>query len=163
MYKFFKNVLITILLSSIFILSCSSNSSTFENEQIDYAILAEIVSVTTSGNENNYTFNVGVLSPDTGCEQYANWWEVISEDGNLIYRRILGHSHVNEQPFVRSGGIVSINQNEIVIVRAHMNTSGFGVKTFKGSITNGFSSFETIQDFATNLATSEPLPTDCAF
>ena len=57
-----------------------------------------------------------VASPDTGCDQYANWWEVITEDGALIYRRILGHSHVNEQPFIRSGVGVVIDENQVVIV-----------------------------------------------
>ena len=125
--------------------------------------MAKIVSVELSGNENSYSFKVGISSPDTGCDQYANWWEVISEDGELIYRRILGHSHVNEQPFVRSGGKVNILNNQIVIVRAHMNTSGYGTKTFKGSVNNGFTAFDTDQNFAKNLANVKPLPTGCAF
>lgn len=163
MLKSLKNIFIIVSSTIFLFISCSSNSTSNNEEEIDHSTLAEIVSVTTSGDENNYTFSVGVLSPDTGCEQYANWWEVVSENGDLIYRRILGHSHVNEQPFVRSGGIVPINQNEIVIIRAHMNTSGFGVKTFKGSIANGFNAFETSSSFATNLATVDPLPTNCAF
>jgi|GEM_PF-2150998 len=87
---------------------------------------ADVISVEVSGVDNNYTFSVGITSPDTGCEQYANWWEVISEDGQLIYRRILGHSHVAEQPFVRLGGKVKIDKQQVVIIRAHMNTSGYG-------------------------------------
>jgi hypothetical protein len=104
-----------------------------------------------------------VRSPDKGCNQYANWWEVLSENGELIYRRILGHSHVNEQPFTRSGGSVTISKDQVVIVRAHMNTSGYGTKTFKGSVSNGFTAFETEQNFANDLANQEPLPSSCAF
>jgi len=63
---------------------------------------AKIISVEVSGVPDNYTFNVGVSSPDTGCDQYADWWEVITEEGELIHRRILAHSHVTEQPFVTS-------------------------------------------------------------
>lgn len=125
--------------------------------------MAKIVSVKVSEHENSYSFKVGISSPDTGCKQYANWWEVITEDGELIYRRILGHSHVNEQPFVRSGGKVKILKSQIVIVRVHMNTSGYGTKTFKGSVTNGFTAFDTNQNFAKNLANIKHLPTDCAF
>jgi len=144
------------------LLSCGSNSTSVNNEDIE-TDKVEVVSVSTTGNENNYTFSVGIKSPDTGCDQYANWWEVITEEGNLIYRRILGHSHVNEQPFIRSGGSVAISENQIVIVRAHMNTSGFGIKTYKGSVTSGFSAFETDVNFALDLANVTPLPTGCAF
>ena len=124
---------------------------------------AKIVSVTTSGSENKYNFSVGISSPDKGCDQYANWWEVISEDGELIYRRILTHSHVNEQPFIRSGGDVSIKKDEIVIIRVHMNSSGYSLIAFRGSVTSGFNEFKTEENFAASLANQAPLPTGCAF
>jgi len=148
----------------ILLISCGSSSETSTiqppNQSGEKAV---VVSVTASGNENDYSFNVGILSPDMGCSQYANWWEVISENGDLIYRRILGHSHVNEQPFIRSGGSVSISKDQVVIVRAHMNTSSYGNKTFKGSVSGGFVAFETVQNFAADLATQSPLPSGCAF
>jgi hypothetical protein len=124
---------------------------------------AEVVSVQFSGSANEYNFSVGVLSPDTGCDQYADWWEVLTLNGELIYRRILTHSHVNEQPFVRSGGPVDINEDQFVIIRAHMNTSSYGFKTYKGSVAEGFLPFETGLDFATDLENQEPLPDGCAF
>jgi len=151
----------------LFIGSCNSSDDTViseETEVIEILDRAEVVSVSVSGNENSYTFSVGILSTETGCDQYANWWEVISEDGNeLIYRRILGHSHINEQPFIRSGGAVEISNNQTVIIRAHMNTSSFGIKVFKGTVASGFSAFTLDDDFATNLELQEPLPTSCAF
>lgn len=123
---------------------------------------AAIVSVSVTGEENNYRFSVGVSSPDTGCEHYANWWEVISKDGTkLIYRRILGHSHINEQPFVRSGGKVAIKENQIVIVRVHMNNSGYGTKVYKGSVKDGFVASKTTKDFAQELMQKLPLPKGC--
>ncbi len=138
----------------------TNNNGTINNNSNQ---ILEIVSVTTSGNSNNYTFNVGITSPDTGCEQYANWWEVITEDGALVYRRILGHSHVNEQPFIRSGGSVTISEDQIVIIRAHMNNSGYGGKAFKGSVSSGFSKITLQNDFALELAELEPQPNGCAF
>ncbi len=146
----------------VLLISCGSNNETSTIPPTN-GEKAAIVSVTTSGNENAYTFSVGVRSPDKGCNQYANWWEVLSENGELIYRRILGHSHVNEQPFTRSGGSVIITKDQVVIVRAHMNTSGYGTKTFKGSVSSGFMAFETQQNFANDLATQDPLPSGCAF
>ena len=150
---------------SLFI-SCSSSSETTNTGQQPPVITGEfatIVSVTTSGADTNYSFSVGIKSPDKGCNQYANWWEVISEDGNLIYRRILGHSHVNEQPFVRSGGSINITKDQVVFIRAHMNNSGYGTQTYKGSVANGFSSFITDQDFAKGIENNEPQPSGCAF
>lgn len=125
--------------------------------------LAQVVSVKASGNTNNYSFSVGISSPDTGCEQYANWWEVITEDGTLIYRRILGHSHVNEQPFVRSGGAVKIKEDQTVIVRAHMNTTGYGTIAFIGSVKSGFKQQIIDKQFKPETAKLQPLPSGCAF
>ena len=127
------------------------------------AIAAEITSVTVSGAEGTYTFNVGIKSPDTGGEQYANWWEVITEDGRLVYRRILKHSHVSEQPFVRSGGGINIKANQVVIVRAHMNNSGYGTRVFKGSVIKGFVQDTVAEDFAKETANQDPFPVGCAF
>ncbi|MCB0054175.1 MAG: hypothetical protein KDE24_32035, partial [Caldilinea sp.] len=68
--------------------------------------VADVFGVTVRGDDGAYQFSVEIASPDTGCNQYADWWEVLDSDGNLLYRRILTHSHVDEQPFIRSGGPV---------------------------------------------------------
>ena len=60
---------------------------------------ADVTAVSVAGEAGAYTFEVTVRSPDTGCEGYADWWEVVSPDGELLYRRVLLHSHVDEQPF----------------------------------------------------------------
>lgn len=155
------------LISSLIILltGCASDDSNNQEatQTEDNLVEASIVSVTTSGEVQNYTFSVGISSPDTGCDQYANWWEVITEEGTLIYRRILGHSHVNEQPFIRSGGNVVIAENQVVIIRAHMNTSGYGTTVFRGSVSEGFTQDTIASDFAINLETQQPLPDSCAF
>lgn len=124
---------------------------------------AQVVSVNVNGSSQNYTFSVGVASPDTGCEQYADWWEVVTIDGNLVYRRILAHSHVTEQPFVRLGGVVAVSENQQLIVRAHMNTLGYGTTVFKGSVNDGFKSETIASDFAVALENQAPLPENCAF
>ncbi len=123
---------------------------------------ASVTNVTFSGSENAYTFSVTVSSPDTGCEQYADWWEVVDTQGNLIYRRILAHSHVNEQPFTRSGGPVSIQRETEIYIRAHMNNSGFGTSMLKGSVADGFTPI-TLADFAQDLESEAPQPNGCAF
>jgi len=124
---------------------------------------ADVVSVQVSGAENNHQLSVEIRSPDTGCEQYADWWEVITEDGELIYRRILTHSHVSEQPFTRSGGPVLISADTVVIVRAHMHPDGYGGAAFRGSVQGGFEEILLDLDFATELERVDPLPQGCAF
>lgn len=124
---------------------------------------ADVTAVNVSGDSGEYTFSVTIASPDTGCEQYADWWEVIAEDGTLIYRRILTHSHVNEQPFTRSGGKVSITDNQVIYVRAHMNNKGYGGQVLGGSVLNGFEEVTLPSDFAKEVETQAPLPSGCNF
>ena len=132
-------------------------------EPMDKSDQADVLSVEVKGDPGNYSFSVGIHSPDTGCDQYADWWEVIDLDGALIYRRILAHSHAGEQPFTRSGGPVGIEPDTQVIVRAHMNNSGYGGAVFKGSVNSGFLPAELGADFAIELEGAPPLPDGCAF
>jgi len=164
-----KNIVLLCLPFLIYASSCKEDSGDGDTmmEEMDTPAMtdasADIISVTVSGNENSYTFNVGIKSAETGCNQYADWWEVVSEEGTLIYRRILAHSHVNEQPFVRSGGAVKITEEQVIYVRAHMNNNGYGTKVFKGNVAQGFEPDTLEKDFASTLQTMAPLPTGCAF
>ena len=124
---------------------------------------AKVSKVESSGEVNAYTFEVTVESPDTGCDQYADWWEVVDLEGHLIFRRILAHSHVNDQPFTRTGGAVEIAEDQEVYVRVHMNNSGYASQGQKGTVANGFQATELEADFAEDLAESDPLPNGCAF
>jgi hypothetical protein len=124
---------------------------------------AEVLSVDMNGDPGDYSFSVKVSSPDEGCSQYADWWEVVSLDGELVYRRVLHHSHVDEQPFTRSGGPVPIEANTVVLVRVHMNTSGYSSLAMQGSQEQGFESIELGSDFAEKLSEMSPLPGDCGF
>jgi hypothetical protein len=125
--------------------------------------VADVISVEVSGEPGAYTFSVGIESPDQGCGQYADWWEVVSEDGALVYRRILLHSHVDEQPFVRSGGPVKVDPETEVWVRAHMAPGGYGGQALKGSVEAGFAPAEMPAGFAEELDEQPPLPDGCAF
>ena len=126
-------------------------------------VVADVVSVQAKGSAGAYQFSVEVSSPDTGCEQYADWWEVLDEQGQLLYRRILAHSHTSEQPFVRSGGPVAIDPETPVWVRAHMHPGGYGGVAFRGSVEDGFSEAQPEPDFAAGVADQSPLPDGCAF
>lgn len=149
---------------SLLLFSLASCVKTVETDPpAEEPALAKVLSVAVSGDENAYRFNVEVESPDLGCDQYADWWEVITEEGTLIYRRILAHSHVNEQPFKRSGSPIAIAADQIIFIRAHMNNSGYGKDIVKGSVADGFERSLLATDFAKELEMEEPLPKNCAF
>lgn len=132
-----------------------------EQEAGDPVNLANIVSVSSSGSSNDYQFSVGIRSPDEDCDLYANWWEVVSLDGALIYRRILGHSHPNEQPFIRSGGPIEISADQEIIIRAYMHPTGYGGTVYRGSVSSGFQAMQKPADFAEELKDAAPLPSGC--
>ena len=127
------------------------------------SFFADVLTVKVTGVENAYQFNVEISSPDTGCDQYADWWEVLSGDGQLLYRRVLLHSHVSEQPFVRSGGPVPVNPATNIIVRAHMNNGGYGGAALRGSAFSGFETVKLESGFAAEIEAQHPLPEGCAF
>ena len=125
-----------------------------------------------SGTPGDYTFDVSVESADIDCDQYADWWEVLSEDGSLVYRRILTHPHTDENgtsdpdapgnTFTRSGGPVQISADEVVIVRAHMSNEGYNGMVMRGSVAEGFVAAPDIgSDFAAEVQTDDPQPGEC--
>jgi len=82
----------------------------------------------------------------------------VSTDGKLVYRRVLLHSHVDEQPFTRSGGPVPVQSDTVVWVRAHMNSSGYIGMAFEGPVKTGFQQAVPDAKFAAGLAKQPPLP-----
>ena len=81
-----------------------------------------------------WTFHVTVEHPDTGWEDYADGWDVLTPDGTVLkpdpeepFTRLLLHPHVGEQPFTRSqSGIVIPEGVTQVRVRAHDLVDGYG-------------------------------------
>ena len=126
-------------------------------------IQANVIAVKASGNEGAYRFAVTLQSDETGCEQYADWWEVLNDKGELLYRRILVHSHPDTQPFTRSGGSVKIAKSDVVYIRAHMNKLGYVGDVFRGSVKGGFSKTEAVPQFSDALEKQQPLPKGCAY
>ena len=122
-----------------------------------------VTNVDVQGSDGIYRFYVTLRSDETGCNQYANWWEVLDEDGNLLYRRILIHSHPTDQPFRRGGGSVKITPSQTIYIRGHMNGSGYTGDLFKGSISKGFyKSSDRVKNSA-QTETSSPQPEGCLF
>ena len=135
---------------------------------------AHVMAVSVSGEPENYTYAVTVESADIDCSQYADWWEVLDPNGSLIYRRILEHSHTDENgttdadafgnTFTRSGGPVVVAARDVVIVRAHMSVGGYNGTVLIGTADEGFfyaKGFES--GFATGVEDDPPLPAGCLF
>jgi hypothetical protein len=79
------------------------------------------------GADGTWTFEVTVQHEDTGWEHYADRWEVLTLEGEVLATRVLTHPHVNEQPFTRSqSGIVIPEGVTQVRVRAHDLVHGYG-------------------------------------
>ena len=70
------------------------------------------------GDDQSWTISVTLLHDDSGWEHYANRWDIVDANGNLLGSRELLHPHVNEQPFTRSLTSVEIPNNltEVTIV-----------------------------------------------
>ena len=88
---------------------------------------ADVVSVSvTASATGQYRFTVTVRHADTGWEHYADRWEVLSSDGELLGTRTLYHPHVDEQPFTRELADVSIPVGiKAVVLRVHDSVHGF--------------------------------------
>ena len=84
--------------------------------------------------DSTWTFHVTVSHPDTGWEDYADGWDVLTPDGTVLkpdpespFTRLLLHPHVDEQPFTRSQSDISIPEGVTEVrVRAHDLVDGFG-------------------------------------
>ena len=124
---------------------------------------ANVTAVFSKKVQESYRFGVTLKSDETGCEQYADWWEILNEEGQLLYRRILVHSHPDIQPFTRWGNSVEVKENEILYIRGHMNKLGYTGDVFKGSISQGFTKIEEVPDFNESIETQTPLPKGCLY
>jgi hypothetical protein len=122
---------------------------------------ADVLRAAARGAPGAYELAVTVKSPDRGCDAYANWWEVVGEDGKLLFRRVLMHSHPDEQPFTRPGGPVPIAADATVVVRAHFHPTGYGGAVLRGSVARGFAPWSPPPGFAAELAKQPPHPSEC--
>ena len=95
-----------------------------------YALAGEADVIKVKAQENTkglWRFSVTVRHDDTGWEHYANNWEVLSPDGEVIATRVLAHPHIHEQPFTRNlSGIKIPDDLTSVLVRARDSVHGYG-------------------------------------
>ena len=143
------------LIISLGIFSCTPVISA------DYYAEIKKVSANKSIFGSSFLLSATIKSSDKDCNHYVNWWEAVSEDGKLLFRRTLAHPHSNEQPFNRGGSTDSIKEDTVFYIRAHIHPFGYSEKGMKGSAKSGFVTVTIPDGFAANLASSGEIPNSC--
>ena len=93
---------------------------------------AKVEGATAKRVGDGWSFSVTLSHGDTGWEDYADGWRVVSQDGTVLGVRELLHPHVNEQPFTRSLSSVSIPDGTTsVFIEARTNVDGWGEARFE--------------------------------
>jgi hypothetical protein len=89
---------------------------------------ADVLSAEVSCDANRVCrFSVTVRHADAGWDHYADGWQVLSEDGEVLATRVLRHPHVEEQPFTRQLRVAKIPAEvQRVRIRAHDLVHGHG-------------------------------------
>jgi hypothetical protein len=130
----------------------------------------------------SYQVTVILQSPEQDCDDYADWWEVLSEDGSLLGRHLLEEPQGFEKPF-ESQAVVSVEDpNQVLIIRAHFSSdmdetfanydnelilvdeipsSKYPNQAMKGSIETGFKSVRIPRRFAAKVERQDPQPGPC--
>ncbi len=81
---------------------------------------ADVLAVELKCREFVCDFSVTLEHADEGWHHYADAWEVLGENGEVLAKRVLRHPHLKEQPFTRSLSGVEIPKGTArVTVRAH--------------------------------------------
>jgi hypothetical protein len=87
--------------------------------------------------DGRFRFDVTLLHDDDGeAPAYADWWQVETEDGQVLGRRVLTHSHGN-QPFTRSATIDIPGDLTTVIVRGHDMLHEYGGQAMRVNLETG--------------------------
>ena len=87
----------------------------------------KIINATATQQVNDtWSISVTLQHDDAGWDHYANRWDVLDTDGNLLGSRMLLHPHINEQPFTRSLDSIEIPKS-LTEVTIQANDSLHGI------------------------------------
>ncbi|AZQ65678.1 hypothetical protein EF888_00140 [Silicimonas algicola] len=90
----------------------------------DDAVIEGATAARTGG---TWTFEVTLSHGDTGWDDYADGWRIVTGDGIELGTRVLLHPHVDEQPFTRSlSGVTIPDGLATVYVEARTTREGWG-------------------------------------
>jgi hypothetical protein len=133
------SLIASLILTGLVVTACASAAAPTptppESSATPSAANADVEFVrATQAADGSWAFAVTVRHPDTGWEDYADGWDVLTPAGDVLkpdpsspFTRLLTHPHETEQPFTRSqSGIVIPEGVTRVRVRAHDLVDGFG-------------------------------------
>lgn len=75
---------------------------------------------------DRYRIDTTVKHADAGWDHYADRWDVLDAQGNVLDSRILAHPHDNEQPFTRSLTLSIPQGIKTVTIRANDSVHKLG-------------------------------------
>ncbi|MEP5154024.1 hypothetical protein [Planktotalea sp.] len=100
-----------------------------------FADAPKVVDANAENTGMGWNFDVTLEHGDTGWDNYADGWEIVDADGNVLGTRILHHPHVNEQPFTRSLRNVMVPDGmSEVFVRVKCSVDGWHDSGYKISL-----------------------------
>lgn len=123
---------------------------------------ADIVELYVHGEPGAYSFTVMITSDDTGCDGYADWWEIVDFAGTLLHRELLDGPRPDLQVRESTAGPLALDADTRVVVRAHRHPEGYRGDALVGTAAGGFTVARLASSFAASLATEPPQPAPCA-
>lgn len=93
---------------------------------------AVIEAATATRVAEGWRFDVTLSHGDTGWDHYADAWRVVGPDGAVLGMRTLYHPHVEEQPFTRALGGVTVPAGvDTVWIEARDSVHGWAAARFR--------------------------------
>jgi len=81
--------------------------------------------------QKTYHFSVTLKHADAGWDHYANQWQILTPEHQVLGTRTLFHPHVDEQPFTRSLGGIKVPDNvSTIIIQAGDTVHGISPQTY---------------------------------
>jgi hypothetical protein len=92
----------------------------------------EIVNAKVTKQGMNWRIEVTLRHDDTGWDHFADGWEVLDAQGNVLGYRELMHPHVDEQPFTRSlSNLMLPDGTRELFIRTHCSVKGWSKDTLR--------------------------------
>ncbi len=88
---------------------------------------AQVVGAEAEPSAAGWTITATLRHGDTGWDDYADGWRVLTEGGDVLGTRDLAHPHVDEQPFSRSLSGVRVPEGTArVLIESSTTATGWG-------------------------------------